>query len=46
MKYAVIDRRTGKTMGIYSTRRRASRKVDKLDNEYGGYRYIYKQVEA
>ena len=46
MKYQVIDRHTGKVMGVYSTLRRAIRRVDKLDNDYGTYRYMYKKVEV
>ena len=37
--FQVIDRHTGKVMGVYSTRKRARSKVDKLDMEYGAYRY-------
>lgn len=38
--YKIIDRQTGKQVGKdYSCRRKASTRVDKLDNEYGGYRY-------
>ncbi len=37
VKYHVINRRNGQTMSICSTRRAASRKQDKHDNNYGGY---------
>jgi len=37
--YQVIDRQTGEVMGTYQTRSRADRRADKLDNEYGAYRY-------
>lgn len=43
--YEVIDRHTGYVMGVYSTLKRAIRKVDKLDNEYGGYRYYHRRIE-
>jgi len=33
-------------VGTYSTRMRASNKADKLDNEYGAYRYSVKAVEV
>lgn len=39
MRYLVIDRQTKKVMGSYSTRKKASTKADKLDLEYGAYRY-------
>jgi hypothetical protein len=39
MPYKVIDRKDGTVMGTYSTLIRAHNKKDKLDNEYGGYRY-------
>ena len=33
-------------VGTYSTRSRARNKADKLDNEYGAYRYSVKAVEV
>ena len=33
-------------VGTYSTRTRARNKADKLDNEYGAYRYSVKAVEV
>ena len=33
-------------VGTYSTRMRASNKADKLDCEYGAYRYSVKAVEV
>tara|TARA_B100000609_G_C17140024_1_gene395014 strand:- start:483 stop:659 length:177 start_codon:yes stop_codon:yes gene_type:complete len=33
-------------VGTYSTRMRASNKADKLDNEYGAYRYSVKAVKV
>ncbi len=44
-KYQVIDARTGNIMGVYINRTMARRKVDRLDNEYGGYRYFIKEVD-
>lgn len=41
MKYLVIDRHNQEVIGTYQTLKRASNKVDKLDNEYGGYRYYH-----
>ena len=38
MPYQVLDR-AGKLMGTYGTKTGAERKIDALDNEYGGYRY-------
>lgn len=42
MKFKVIDRQTGETIGTYSTEKRARSKKDKMDNAYGGYRYYVK----
>jgi len=33
-------------VGTYSTRMRARNKADKLDNEYGAYRYSVKAIEV
>lgn len=44
-KFLVIDNQTGMIVGRFSTRKRASNKVDRLDNEYGGYRFHVKEVE-
>ena len=44
-KYEVYDRQTGAVVGgPYSTRVRASRAVDRLDNKYGGYRYGHRPI--
>lgn len=43
--WQVLDNQTGVAMGKPLNRRAASRKVDRLDNEYGGYRYSVKQVQ-
>jgi hypothetical protein len=38
--FIIIDKQTGQQVGrSYSTRVSASRRVDRLDNEYGAYRY-------
>lgn len=44
--YIVIDRRTNEqdTKTVYKSRAAANRAVDRLDNEYGGYRYFAKAV--
>lgn len=40
MTYIIIDTKTGfQVGGEYQSRSRASNRVDKLDNEYGAYRY-------
>jgi len=39
MAYLVVDGITGQVKARCSTRQKASHKRDKLDNEYGGYRY-------
>ena len=46
MPYRVYDRKTGATMGTYGTSKRAGNKKDKLDNEYGGYRYGVEHIQA
>ena len=43
--YLIIDRHTKQVVGKASTLIRACRRIDKLDNAYGGYRYGYKRVE-
>lgn len=45
MKFAVIDRQTGLTIGTYGTSKRARNKRDQLDNIYGGYRYFVREIE-
>ena len=47
-KYHVYDRKTGERANRteYSSRSRANRAVDRLDNDYGGYRYYAKPVEV
>jgi hypothetical protein len=43
--WQVVDNHTGLTMGKPLNRKAASRKQDRLDNVYGGYRYGVKQVQ-
>lgn len=38
--YEVIDRQTKYVISVHKTLKSANRKVDKLDNIYGGYRYF------
>lgn len=42
--YQIIDKQTGLTMGTYKNRKTARNKADKLDNQYGAYRYYVKEV--
>ncbi len=42
--YQIIDRQTGAIVGTAKTRQTATRKRDRLDNEYGAYRYYVKEV--
>jgi hypothetical protein len=42
--YQVFDIRTGQVMGVYSSLKRATRRIDKLDMEYGAYRYSYRNL--
>lgn len=46
--YHIIDRHTQQVVGKYgpTQRSRARARVDKLDNEYGGYRYTVKPIYA
>lgn len=38
--YIIVDKHTGHQVGKeYTSRSRASHRVDKLDNAYGAYRY-------
>lgn len=37
--YQVVDGKTGQVLSTHATRVRASRKVDRLDNAHGAYRY-------
>ena len=43
--YEVVDSRTGKVMGKpYTSKSRARARADKLDNDYGAYRYKVRKV--
>lgn len=42
--FEIVDRHTGRVVSTYSNRIRASRKVDRLDNEYGAYRYFVRPI--
>lgn len=47
IKYIVIDRKNGEQVGKpYLSKNRARSRVDKLDSEYGSYRYSVKQIEV
>jgi hypothetical protein len=45
-KYQVIDGQTKQVMGTYSSRKRADRRADRLNNEYGAHRYSVKTIWA
>lgn len=45
-KYEVVDKQTGKVLSVHDNRVRASRKVDRLDNAYGAYRYFVRTIYA
>jgi hypothetical protein len=42
--FEVYDRQSGDVVGTYGSLKRASRAVDRRDNEYGGYRYGHRPV--
>lgn len=44
--YELIDGKTGRVIGSYlpNQRVRATRRADRLDNEYGAYRYRVKTI--
>lgn len=45
--FIVYDRQTRKTVGKpYQDRNRARRRADRLDNEYGAYRYGVRTLET
>lgn len=44
--FIVVDRKTGDKVGSYQSVKRARNKRDKLDNEYGGYRYVIKDLQT
>ena len=39
--YLVIDIKTKQVISTHATLKAASRKCDRLDNEYGAVRYVY-----
>ena len=43
--YKVVDRQTGAVVATRKTRQAANTKRDKLDNEYGSYRYYVREVQ-
>ena len=46
IKYQVIFKNDKSIIGTYSTRKRASNKVNKLDNGYGAYAYSVQTIEV
>lgn len=44
VRYELIDSRTGRLLGTYKHRAVANNRRDKLDNEYGAYRYKVRAV--
>lgn len=46
MEYAVVDTKTSAVISLHATRKSASRKVDRLDMAYGGYRYTVRAVPS
>jgi hypothetical protein len=42
--YNVVDIKTGMSVGAYSTRARALRHADKLDNQYGAHRFAVRVI--
>tara|TARA_R100001460_G_scaffold28102_1_gene56388 strand:- start:159 stop:317 length:159 start_codon:yes stop_codon:yes gene_type:complete len=45
-KYQVIFSQDKSVIGTYSTRKRASNKKNKLDNDYGCYAYSVQAIEV
>jgi hypothetical protein len=45
-RYQVIDTKTKEIRGTYTSRTRATRRVDQLDNEYGGYIHTVCTIHA
>ena len=41
--YSVVDKQTGLVVRKYKTRQGARRAADRLDNEYGAYRYVVRE---
>ena len=46
IKYQVVDRKTGKVCGTYTSAQRARNRRDQLDLAYGAIRYCVKTVGA
>lgn len=44
VRYELVDGRTGQLLGTYKHRTAANNRRDKLDNEYGAYRYKVRAV--
>ena len=44
--YKVIDTHTKQVISTHKTLKAAYRKCDRLDNEYGAVRYVYKYEAA
>jgi len=42
--YGVFDTKTQMIVAQYDSRKKASRRADKLDDNYGAYRYIVKTL--
>lgn len=42
--YHIVDNHTGSIVGFAKTLKRASRSVDRRDNEYGAYRYSHRRA--
>jgi len=45
-RWEIVDKQTNTTVATYMNRIKASRRQDKLDNTYGGYRYRVDAVRA
>ena len=46
-QFLIMDRKTGAQVGKpYTSRSRANNRVNRLDNEYGAYRYFVKAAEV
>lgn len=46
-RWEIVDRQSGKTVGEpYTNKIRARGRMDKLDNDYGAYRYNHQAVQA
>ena len=46
MEFQIFDKHTGLNVGKpYKNEKRARARMDKLDNEYGGYRYAVRRIK-